>query len=75
MTPEQERFNDAKTRVKGLEHAVTEAETAVRTAPSDHEALGKLDMAVKVLRAGRKAFADAEAELTQSGQTQGARTT
>jgi hypothetical protein len=49
--------------------ARTEAETAVRKAPSDHAALGKLDMAVKVLRAGTKAFADAEAELTQPGQT------
>ncbi len=65
MTPEEETWEAARTRLHDLEHAVTEAQAAVDERPTDAEAKGKLDVTIAIRDAGRKALSEAEAALNR----------
>ena len=66
MNAEQERYEDAKTRSQALDHAVDEAEAAVRQRPEDRDAAAKLEMVLQIRDEARTALASAALALASS---------
>lgn len=66
MSPAQETWEDATTRLETLQHAVVEAQAARDATPGDAGAQRKLDMARSIRDVAAKALVKAEAALKQS---------